>query len=79
MALPKPRNDFGRQMHPTGFDLTIPEREHLEEGHALLHLLVAVDASLHHPAISRSMATISFSTCWMSASISSSGRGGRYS
>ena len=79
MALPKPRNDFGRQMNPTGFDLTIPEREHLEEGHALLHLTASVDVLLHQSAISRSMATISFSTCWMSASISSSGRGGRYS
>ena len=77
MALPKPRNDFGRRLYPTGFDLTISQREHLEKSHALLH--PRVDVLRHHPAISRSMATISFSTCWMSASISSSGRGGRYS
>ena len=43
MALPKPRNDFGRRLHPTGIDLTIPQREHLEKSHAFLHLLVAVD------------------------------------
>ena len=33
----------------------------------------------HQPDISCSMATISFSTRWMSASFPSSGRGGRYS
>ena len=74
----KPRKYLGGRLHATGFDLTVAPREHLEQSQGLLHPLVAVDVLRHYSAISRSMATISFSTCWMSATISSSGRGGRY-
>ena len=83
--VPKPRNDFVGGLHLAGFDLTVAQRQHPQQSYALLHPLVAVGAgpcgaaTHHQPDISCSMATVSFSTRWMSASISSSGRGGRYS
>ena len=88
--IPKLRDDVGGRLHLAGFDLTFAQCQRLEQSYALLHPPASVDilrdsggfcgaAARHQPDISRSMVTISFSTCRMSASISSSGRGGRYS